>query len=31
VSETIELDGVEKAFHRMERGEVRRSVVVISS
>ena len=29
VSETIELDGVEEAFHRMERGEVLRSVVVI--
>jgi len=31
VSETIELDGVEEAFHRMERGEVLRSVVVIPS
>jgi S-(hydroxymethyl)mycothiol dehydrogenase len=31
VSETIGLDGVEEAFHRMERGEVLRSVVVISS
>jgi S-(hydroxymethyl)mycothiol dehydrogenase len=31
VSETIELDGVEEAFHRMERGEVLRSVVVIKS
>ena len=31
VSETIELDGVEEAFHRMERGEVLRSVVVIAS
>jgi S-(hydroxymethyl)mycothiol dehydrogenase len=31
VSETIELDGVEEAFHRMERGEVLRSVVVIGS
>ncbi|HLN04643.1 MAG TPA: zinc-binding dehydrogenase, partial [Acidimicrobiales bacterium] len=31
VSETIELDGVEEAFHRMERGEVLRSVVVIRS
>jgi S-(hydroxymethyl)mycothiol dehydrogenase len=30
VSETIELDAVEEAFHRMERGEVLRSVVVIS-
>ena len=30
VSETIELDGVEEAFHRMERGEVLRSVVMIS-
>jgi len=29
VSETIELEGVEDAFHRMERGEVLRSVVVI--
>ena len=29
VSETIPLDGVEDAFHRMERGEVLRSVVVI--
>ncbi len=28
VSETIGLDGVEKAFHKMERGEVLRSVVV---
>jgi len=28
VSETIALDGVEDAFHRMERGEVLRSVVV---
>jgi S-(hydroxymethyl)mycothiol dehydrogenase len=28
VSETIELDGVEEAFHKMERGEVLRSVVV---
>ena len=27
VSETIALDGVEEAFHRMERGEVLRSVV----
>jgi S-(hydroxymethyl)mycothiol dehydrogenase len=31
VSETIELGGVEEAFHRMERGEVLRSVVVIGS
>src|SRR5271165_791763 len=31
VSETIELEGVEEAFHRMERGEVLRSVVVIGS
>jgi S-(hydroxymethyl)mycothiol dehydrogenase len=31
VSETIPLDGVEEAFHRMERGEVLRSVVVIGS
>jgi S-(hydroxymethyl)mycothiol dehydrogenase len=29
VSETIELDGVEEAFHKMERGEVLRSVVVL--
>jgi S-(hydroxymethyl)mycothiol dehydrogenase len=28
VSETIGLDGVEEAFHRMERGDVLRSVVV---
>jgi S-(hydroxymethyl)mycothiol dehydrogenase len=28
VSETISLDGVEDAFHKMERGEVLRSVVV---
>ncbi len=28
VSETIPLDGVEAAFHKMERGEVLRSVVV---
>jgi S-(hydroxymethyl)mycothiol dehydrogenase len=28
VSETISLDGVEEAFHRMERGEVLRSVVI---
>jgi S-(hydroxymethyl)mycothiol dehydrogenase len=27
VSETIPLDGVEEAFHKMERGEVLRSVV----
>jgi S-(hydroxymethyl)mycothiol dehydrogenase len=31
VSETIALDGVEEAFHRMERGEVLRSVVVLAS
>jgi S-(hydroxymethyl)mycothiol dehydrogenase len=31
VSETITLDGVEEAFHRMERGEVLRSVVLIES
>jgi S-(hydroxymethyl)mycothiol dehydrogenase len=30
VSETIPLDGVEEAFHRMERGEVLRSVVAIA-
>ena len=29
VSETITLDQVEEAFHRMERGEVLRSVVVL--
>ncbi|MCU1351886.1 MAG: S-(hydroxymethyl)mycothiol dehydrogenase [Acidimicrobiales bacterium] len=29
VSETIKLDEVEEAFHRMERGEVLRSVVVM--
>ncbi len=29
VSETIDLDGVEDAFHKMERGEVLRSVVVL--
>ena len=29
VSETITLDDVEEAFHRMERGEVLRSVVVL--
>lgn len=29
VSETIGLDGIEDAFHKMERGEVLRSVVVI--
>jgi S-(hydroxymethyl)mycothiol dehydrogenase len=29
VSETIGIDGVEEAFHRMERGEVLRSVVVL--
>ncbi len=29
VSETIPLDGVEDAFHKMERGEVLRSVVTI--
>jgi S-(hydroxymethyl)mycothiol dehydrogenase len=29
VTETIPLDGVEEAFHRMERGEVLRSVVVL--
>jgi S-(hydroxymethyl)mycothiol dehydrogenase len=28
VSETIDLSGVEDAFHRMEAGEVLRSVVV---
>jgi S-(hydroxymethyl)mycothiol dehydrogenase len=31
VSETIPLEGVEDAFHRMERGEVLRSVVLIGS
>jgi S-(hydroxymethyl)mycothiol dehydrogenase len=29
VSETIGLDDVEDAFHKMERGEVLRSVVVV--
>ena len=29
VSETIDLDGVEDAFHKMERGEVLRSVAVL--
>jgi S-(hydroxymethyl)mycothiol dehydrogenase len=29
VSETIALDAVEEAFHRMETGEVLRSVVVL--
>jgi S-(hydroxymethyl)mycothiol dehydrogenase len=29
VSETIKLDAVEEAFHKMERGEVLRSVVVL--
>ena len=29
VSETIGLDGVEEAFHKMERREVLRSVVVL--
>ena len=29
VSETIALDEVEEAFHKMERGEVLRSVVVM--
>jgi S-(hydroxymethyl)mycothiol dehydrogenase len=29
VSETIKLDQVEEAFHKMERGEVLRSVVVM--
>jgi S-(hydroxymethyl)mycothiol dehydrogenase len=29
VSETIGLDAVEEAFHKMERGEVLRSVVVL--
>ena len=29
VSETIALDEVEEAFHKMERGEVLRSVVVL--
>jgi len=29
VSETIGLDEVEDAFHKMERGEVLRSVVTI--
>jgi S-(hydroxymethyl)mycothiol dehydrogenase len=29
VSETIGLDDVEEAFHKMQRGEVLRSVVVL--
>ena len=29
VSETISLDAVEEAFHKMQRGEVLRSVVVL--
>ncbi len=29
VSETIGIDGVEDAFHKMERGDVLRSVVVL--
>jgi S-(hydroxymethyl)mycothiol dehydrogenase len=29
VSETIGLDDIEDAFHKMERGEVLRSVVVL--
>ena len=29
VSETIGLDDIEEAFHKMERGEVLRSVVVL--
>ncbi|MEM9652976.1 MAG: S-(hydroxymethyl)mycothiol dehydrogenase, partial [Actinomycetota bacterium] len=29
VSEKIGIDGVEEAFHKMERGEVLRSVVVM--
>jgi S-(hydroxymethyl)mycothiol dehydrogenase len=29
VSETIGIDDVEEAFHKMERGEVLRSVVVL--
>jgi S-(hydroxymethyl)mycothiol dehydrogenase len=29
VSERIGLEGVEEAFHKMERGEVLRSVVVL--
>jgi S-(hydroxymethyl)mycothiol dehydrogenase len=29
VSETISIDDVEDAFHKMERGEVLRSVVVM--
>ena len=31
VSEIIALDGVEEAFHKMERGEVLRSVVEIDA
>jgi len=29
VSETISLNEVEEAFHKMERGEVLRSVVIL--
>jgi Zn-dependent alcohol dehydrogenase len=29
VSETIALDAIEDAFHKMERGDVLRSVVVL--
>ena len=29
ISEQIDLDEVEEAFHKMERGEVLRSVVVM--
>ena len=29
MTETIALDDVEEAFHKMERGEVLRSVVVL--
>jgi S-(hydroxymethyl)mycothiol dehydrogenase len=29
VSETISLDDVESAFHKMEKGDVLRSVVVL--
>ena len=29
MSETIDLDAVEEAFHKMERGEVLRSVVLL--
>jgi Zn-dependent alcohol dehydrogenase len=30
VTETIDIEGVEEAFHKMERGEVLRSVVTLT-